>query len=355
MKCRWFRRLSAVMLTIALVCSLIPFPASDATADAYYGDVDNDGNVTTSDARHVLCHVLGAVTLEDPLKADCIADGVINSSDVRRILIIVVQKLPLTPYALSASQYNGEPYRVLNNNTPLFTAAEKASTDSFETYAPLDALGRCGVAYANLSTALMPDEERESISSVTPSGWHNQSYDFVSGGWVYNRSHLIGFQLAGEQANAQNLITGTRYFNVEGMLPFENMVADYIRETNHHVLYRVTPIFTGNNLLAEGVTVEAWSVEDNGDGICFYVFCYNVQPGVVFDYATGENYAADQAPDADEPIVTVTYVLNTGTKKFHLIACRYVTSMNANNREDYGGTRESLIADGYTPCGTCKP
>ncbi len=347
-------RIIALISILVWLCSLLPMSVL-ATPTAYYGDVDRDGVVTTLDARRALNHILGAHTLDDPFQADCVTDGQINSSDVRRILIVVVQKLEPTPYTPRASQYSSEPYRVLNGNEPLFTDAEKTITDTFEIYAPLDALGRCGVAYANLSTALMPDEDRESISSVTPTGWHNQSYSFVSGGWVYNRSHLIGFQLAGEQANAQNLITGTRYLNAEGMLPFENMVADYIRETEHHVLYRVTPIFTKDNLLAEGVTIEAWSIEDNGDGICFYVFCYNVQPGVIFDYTTGENHAADETPDDEDLPDTATFILNTATMKFHQLTCRYVSAISDNNREDYYGARDTLLLEGYTPCGTCKP
>jgi DNA-entry nuclease len=194
---------------------------------------------------------------------------------------------------LKANGYNGTPYVVVNNNEPYFTDKEKENTDAFEKYAKLDRLGRCGVAYANICKELMPTADRESISSVTPTGWENNKYDFVDGGWIYNRSHLIGFQLSGENANEKNLITGTRYMNVQGMLPFENMIDDYVDETGNHVLYRVTPIFTGNNLLCEGVLMEAWSVEDNGDGICFNVFCYNVQPGVTIDYATGENWVSE--------------------------------------------------------------
>ncbi|MBR5135365.1 MAG: DNA/RNA non-specific endonuclease [Clostridia bacterium] len=259
---------------------------------------------------------------------------------------------------LRAAAYSGEPFVILNDNIPLFTEAEKAQTAVFETYAPLDSLGRCGVAYANLCRELMPTEDRESISSVTPTGWHNQQYDHVSGGWVYNRCHIIGFQLAGEQANKQNLITGTRYLNVEGMLPFENMVADYIKETDNHVLYRATPIFDGDNLLAEGVRIEAWSVEDSGEGIAFHVFCYNVQPGVTFDYATGENYADGTTPPAEDGEDTPTgtlYILNTNTKKFHYESCASAKKITEKYRAEYTGSRDELIADGYAPCGNCDP
>lgn len=185
-------------------------------------------------------------------------------------------------------KYTGEAYSVINNNEPQFTQDE--ITDKyFENYAPLDEYGRCGVAFACLGKETMPTEERGEIGSVKPTGWHTVKYDCVDGKYLYNRCHLIGFQLSGENANKRNLITGTRYLNIDGMLPFENMVADYIDETNNHVMYRVTPVFYGDDLVAEGVQIEAYSVEDEGEGVCFNVYCFNVQPGVVIDYATGES------------------------------------------------------------------
>lgn len=189
--------------------------------------------------------------------------------------------------------YSGNDYIVLNNNVPNFSDSDLTTT-SFEEYSPLDSLGRCGVAYANIGTDLMPTESRESISSVKPSGWQSIKYDIVEGKYLYNRSHLIGFQLTAENANKSNLITGTRYFNATLMLPYENMVADYIKETNNHVLYRVTPVFEGNNLVATGVQMEAKSVEDNGEGIEFNVFVYNIQPGITIDYATGDSALAGE-------------------------------------------------------------
>lgn len=185
--------------------------------------------------------------------------------------------------------YNGKPYVELNDNVPNFTTREKNNTKAFENYHRLDALGRCGTAYANICKDLMPTEKRGAIGMVKPSGWNTVKYDVVDGKYLYNRCHLIGFQLAGENANKKNLITGTRYLNVDGMLPFEDEVADYVKDTDHHVLYRVTPVFKGDNLVAEGVEMEAYSVEDKGKGICFHVFVYNVQPGVTIDYATGES------------------------------------------------------------------
>ena len=182
-----------------------------------------------------------------------------------------------------------EPYIILNDNVPLFTE-EDYTTTAYEQYAVLDWLGRCGTATACIGTELMPTEERGSIGQIKPSGWHTIRYDIVDGKYLYNRCHLIGYQLTGENANEKNLITGTRYMNVEGMLPFEDMVAAYVQYTGRHVLYRVTPVYKGNNLVASGVTMEGYSVEDNGEGICFYVYVPNIQPGISIDYATGESW-----------------------------------------------------------------
>lgn len=189
-------------------------------------------------------------------------------------------------------EYSGNAYIAIDNNVPEFDKSYMTST-SFEKYSNLDALGRCGVAFANIGRDLMPTEKRGSISQVKPSGWHSVQYDNVDGKSLYNRCHLIGFQLTAENANEQNLITGTRYLNVIGMLPFENMVTDYIKETNNHVLYRVTPIYKGSNLVASGVLMEGYSVEDEGEGISFKVYAYNVQPGITIDYAKGESWASE--------------------------------------------------------------
>ena len=250
--------------------------------------------------------------------------------------------------------WSGEPYVAVDGNQPDFPEEDMTSV-SFETYSELDTLGRCGVAYANVGQDLMPTEDRESISSVTPSGWINREYD---GEYLYNRCHLIGFQLTGENANEENLITGTRYLNVEGMLPFENMVADYVQETGNHVLYRVTPIFQGTELVARGVQMEAESVEDQGEGICFNVYVYNDQPGITIDYATGASSLEGDALPEDstqkEPEDTL-YILNTSSGKFHLPSCSGAASMKEENRQAFSGSREELIAQGYSPCGQCKP
>lgn len=273
--------------------------------------------------------------------------------------------------------YSGKAYISVNGNVPYFTAAELTTT-SFETYSDLDTLGRCGVTYACIGQDLMPTKERGSIGMVKPTGWHTVRYDdLVDGKYLYNRCHLIGYQLTGENANTQNLITGTRYLNIEGMLPFENMVADYIQETNNHVLYRVTPIFEGNNLLANGVLMEGYSVEDKGAGVSYCVFAYNVQPGIEIDYATGESKLADSAQQEEQKTATVTptpspepekqepatgseasqadYILNTNTKKFHYPTCSSVNDMKEKNKQEFFGTRDETIALGYSPCGRCKP
>lgn len=191
--------------------------------------------------------------------------------------------------------YDGKAYVAVNNNEPFFTDSDMTTT-AFENYSDLDSLGRCGVAYANICKEIMPTEKRGKIGMIKPAGWHTVKYDVIKDRYLYNRCHLIGYQLAGENANPKNLITGTRYLNVEGMLPFENLVADYVNNTGNHVLYRVTPMFSGSNLVANGVLIEAKSVEDNGGGILFNVYCYNVQPGVGINYENGDSWLDGTAP-----------------------------------------------------------
>lgn len=199
----------------------------------------------------------------------------------------------LPSWSQTGSEAPTEAYEIRNDNIPYFSWQERESAkNSYEWYSPLDELGRCGPAVASIGVDIMPTEARGSIGMVKPTGWHTVKYDCVDGKYLYNRCHLIGYQLSGENANKQNLITGTRYLNVVGMLPFENQVCSYVKETNNHVLYKVTPIYTGKNLIADGVLMEAWSIEDDGAGVCFNVFCYNIQPGVVIDYATGDSMEA---------------------------------------------------------------
>lgn len=268
-------------------------------------------------------------------------------------------------------EYDGVPYVEINDNEPEFTEAE-LTTESYEEYSELDPLGRCGTAEACIGEDLMPDEEREDISEVEPTGWENREYDIVDGGYVYNRCHLIGFQLSGENANEENLITGTRYMNTEGMLPFENMVAEYVQETDNHVMYRVTPAFEGDDLVASGVQMEAESVEDGGAGICFNIYVYNVQPEIIIDYSTGANWAdtdsgnektadisaaddSDAENGEDQEPKEQTYIMNKNTKKFHKPECSSVDDIKAENKSGFTGTREELIEDGFDPCGKCRP
>ena len=256
-------------------------------------------------------------------------------------------------------EYSGEPYVEINDNQPDFTE-EELTTVSYEEYSELDELGRCGTAQACIGEDLMPTEERESISDVTPTGWENEKHDVVDGGYLYNRCHLIGFQLSGENANEENLITGTRYMNTEGMLPFEDEVADYVHETENHVMYRVTPVFEGEDLVASGVQMEAESVEDDGRGICFNVYVYNVQPDITIDYSTGYSWVTTEEEKTSdtgeaEEQSEQTYILNTNTHKFHLPDCSSVEDIKEKNREEFTGSREEVIGQGYEPCSRCKP
>ena len=251
--------------------------------------------------------------------------------------------------------FSGEAYITINDNVPHFTA-EELTTESYEFYSELDKLDRCGVAEACVGIDLMPTEERGNIGQVKPSGWQTVKYDIVDGKYLYNRCHLIGYQLSGENANAGNLITGTRFLNMEGMLPFENMVADYVKETGNHCMYRVTPVFEGDNLVALGVQIEGFSVEDNGEGISFNVYCYNNQPGITINYANGDScLATPEATEAPDDGKIESFVLNTGTKKFHVPDCSSVADIKDLNKENYEGSREELINQGYEACGRCKP
>ena len=245
--------------------------------------------------------------------------------------------------------YEDSPYVVLNDNVPYFTENE-ITTDSYESYGELDSLGRCTTAMACLGQDLMPTHERESISEIHPTGWQYSPYDFIEGESLYNRCHLIAFSLADESANEKNLITGTRYLNATGMLPFEEETVAYIKDTDNHVMYRVTPVFVDDELVARGVLMEACFVEDEGDGIQFCVFCYNVQPDVYIDYNDGYNCLASEYEAGDQ-----TYVLNTYRKKFHNPDCESVQEMNQNNKETYVGSRDDLLAEGYVACNSCDP
>lgn len=258
-------------------------------------------------------------------------------------------------------KYNGEASVEVNGNKPYFTAKEKKNTKSFESYHKLDKLGRCGVAYANVCKDTMPTEERGAIGSVKPTGWHTVKYNgIVDGNYLYNRCHLIAYCLTAENANKKNLITGTRYLNIEGMLPYETMVANYVDRTGNHVLYRVTPVFKGDNLLASGVLMEGYSVEDKGKGIKFCVYAYNAQPDIKIDYKTGDSKlisdkSKNTGNNSSDQETKQTYIVNLNTKKFHKPNCRSVSSMSERNKKTYKGKRSSLINNGYSPCKTCNP
>ena len=247
-------------------------------------------------------------------------------------------------------EFSDEPYVIINDNKPYFSEND-LTTIAYESYSPLDALGRCGVAVACVGVEIMPTEERGAIGMIKPSGWHTVKYDNVDGKYLYNRCHLIGYQLTGENANNQNLITGTRYLNIEGMLPFENLIADYVKETENHVIYRVTPIYIGDNLLASGVQLEAISVEDSGKEICFNVFAYNAQPDIVIDYATGDSHHKNNITENEE--ISVTYVINKNSKKFHLPDCSSLLNTKPQNKKESNLTKEELISQGYSPCKSC--
>lgn len=258
---------------------------------------------------------------------------------------------PSTSYDLeSIPEYSGEPYVTIHDNVPFFSE-EELTTDAFETYSELDDLGRCGTAYANICEEIMPTEKRGKIGMIKPSGWHTVKYTGIDGNYLYNRCHLIGYQLSAENANEKNLITGTRYLNVTGMLPFENMVADYVNETGNHVLYRVTPIYNQENLIADGVLMEAQSVEN--DDLAFCVYCYNVQPGIEIDYHTGDSKSSEteQPSNTSEDL----YVLNKNTKKFHRPDCSSVQDIKPKNKQEFSGNTEALIQQGYSPCKNCNP
>ena len=301
------------------------------------------------------------------------------------------KKYDSTEFLKPLNKWSGQPYCEINGNKPDFSEDE-IWTSTQESLDPLDALGRCGTANSCIGLDGMPTEPRGNISEIHPTGWHTDSYDDVEGGKLYNRCHLIGHKLSGDDAIARNLITGTSYMNRQGMLPFEDEIYEYVKSTGNHVMYRVTPCFAGDNLVAHGVHMQAISVEDKGEGVSFNVFCYNVQPGIEIDYATGDNrpaetsqgtenaqsaeeqvpeHAQTQEPVPEEEAVngavsgetqtgseepkTASYVLNANTKRFHKPTCKSVDQMNAENRVYVEMTKDEIIAKGYKPCGNCHP
>ena len=374
-KNRRLKGLMAFILALLMLGGAVCFTSAANTPRL--GDVNADGNINSIDALMILQCSVGQTKLDSAQKkaADVNADGGINSIDALDVLRFSIGLI---------SSFSGEiadipsydtvktPSVKINNGVPQFTAAEKKTVKSFEKYSDLDSLGRCGVALACLAKDTMPTGERGSIGQVKPSGWQTIKFDFIDGKYLYNRCHLIGWQLSAENANVKNLITGTRYLNVSGMLPYENMVADYIKETNHHVMYRVTPVFIGSELVARGVKIEAYSVEDNGSGISFNVYCYNVQPGVKINYADGTAVADGTDPcdpAATEPSLpagTVVfpedrgekqiYVVNISTNVYHLSTCASVKLMSDKNKQTVFASKDYLENQmKYKACERCHP
>lgn len=339
------QKLLTLLLSLAMVLS---FAGCDLDST---GSIDSP-SMTASDISEDLNTVVDSVS-------DKQTELSTNADKPTGVGTVIAE--PVNPALISA--YNGTAYAVVNNNQPNFSATE-LTTVGYEKYSDLDSLGRCGVALASCGRDTMPgaNETRGNINSIRPSGWIQAKYNGISGGYLWNRCHLIGWQLSTENANRKNLITGTRYMNIEGMLTFENMVADYIRETNNHVAYRVTPVFEGNNLVCSGIQMEAYSVEDSGEGICFNVYCYNVQPGITIDYATGNSSgpASDNTSQAITPAQTesttqppaqpgnteTVWVSATG-KKYH----RKSSCSNMKNPSQI--SKSDAISRGYEPCKKC--
>lgn len=358
-----------IILTVVFVVACMTAPLDEQNSD----NLNTDNTVSSSiednatDVTEEGTSEITEIASENSSETNTTEETTEETSQYVNSTNITIDEIP---------EYSGNAYVSINDNVPFFTDDEMI-TEAFEYYSDLDSLGRCGVAYANVCVDIMPTEERGEIGSVKPTGWHTVKYDIVSGKYLYNRCHLIGYQLSAENANTKNLITGTRYLNVEGMLPFENMVADYVKETNNHVLYRVTPMFAGENLLCSGVLIEAKSVEDNGAGILFNVYCYNVQPGITIDYLTGdssldetessqastgndsqntgtstettteESKETETTTSASSDSTVMVHITDTGSK-YHRAGCRYL-------KGDTEVTLEKAKALGLTPCGSCNP
>lgn len=369
-----------------IVSLLLIFVLCSCNLNYNYDENGASSSTILSEATEIVKLSLPTLTVDIQPSAEKITEG--PTSPTPNVFGEKGEAEPVNPNDLPA--YSGNSYTIVNNNQPIFSEAE-LTTVAYERYSNLDSLGRCGIAIASCGKEIMPglNEERGSISSIKPSGWKQASYKGVSGGYLWNRCHLIGWQLSAENANRQNLITGTRYMNVDGMLIFENMVADYIKETNNHVAYRITPIFIGNNLVCSGVQMEAYSIEDSGEGICFNVYCYNVQPGIAINYLTGDSGAItneEAVPSAtatatatpaltikptaeptktptvkptitqatptpgntedSEVVVTVVWIPKTG-KKFH----SYAGCSNMKNPSQV--TKQEAINRGYGACSKC--
>ncbi len=353
--------LAGILFFTAILTAPTPKPPSSDPFFPQYTDAEQSSNATAG--------------TDVPLSSSDTSDQNSNATDNSQHTSPVTtepnpseEENPETTDLSKLPAYSGAPYVTVNNNIPRFSK-DQLTTYSYESYSTLDSLGRCGICIASIGKDLMPTENRGDIGSVKPTGWQSIKYDHIEGKYLYNRCHLIGYQLSGENANEKNLITGTRYLNTEGMLPFENMIADYVKETGNHVALRVTPFFEGTNLVASGVQMEAYSIEDNGEGICFNVYCYNVQPGVTINYADGTSRikfdqnsnqtestdTADTTTSSQPDQENFTYVLNTKSKKFHYPSCASAKKISPENYAKTSESRESLTSKGYRPCGNCDP
>ncbi len=371
MKKNWLR---AIILGIGFCAAIMVLPDT-ATEKTENINIEADADKETSEASDLIVEVTPAETCEATPLPTPTNEPEENIQYLAEDSGLRIEEIP---------GYSGASYFEIDNNEPNFSDSE-LSTQSYEYYSELDSLGRCGVVFACIGQDIMPTEERGNIGSIKPSGWHTVKYnDLIDGNYLYNRCHLIGYQLTGENANENNLITGTRSMNIDGMVPFENMVAEYVKGTDNHVMYRVTPVFEGDNLVASGVQIEAKSVEDDGFGICFNVYVYNVQPGISIDYVTGESEVlATPTPEltstpqptstpeptstqelvqtqvvtqevSEEPVGT-DYVLNKNTKKFHYPYCSSADDIKPKNRADFTGNRDEVLDRGYVPCKRCNP
>lgn len=397
---------AAALLAIAAICIYFAINSgkekkSMESAQSSTEHTMNDESTKNSSATDITTQKREQESTEETSETDSGEKKTEHGSEIQRTS------------SASIPAYSGTPYYEINGNVPDFTDEEKSNKEAFENYSDLDNLGRCGQAFANLCREMMPDDERGPIGQIKPSGWHTVKYnDLIDGNYLYNRCHLIAYSLAGENANEKNLITGTRYLNVEGMQKFEINVRDYILQTGNHVLYRVTPDFENDNLVASGVEIEAWSVENTGQGICFHVYCYNVQPGIMIDYTTGDSMRIEEdtndspATDTESTDNEVTeapvretqteedssdsgltqetgtviaigeetqddqtndrsssgnsfeseersYILNTNSKKIHLPDCNSVNDMKEKNKKQVTDSLDNLKEQGYKPCQRC--
>lgn len=346
--------LSLIMILSFAGCNLDTYDYTDSSTGQSTISTDKDLTTNQDSDSQIQSKQSSAVELTDEKESSSATEKPSGTTIVGTGTAKAVE-----PSTLPA--YSGSAYTVVNGNQPNFSASE-LTTVGYEKYANLDSLGRCGVALASCGKEIMPveGEERGSISSIKSTGWVQAKYDGISGGYLWNRCHLLGWQLSAENANKQNLITGTRYMNIEGMLPFENMVADYIRETGNHVAYRVTPIFEGNNLVCSGVQMEAYSIEDEGDGICFNVYCYNVQPGITINYATGDSSGpSSETTETQKPNTEQNNTNNNQASSGEMVwipksGSKYHSNSGCSNMKNPTQvTKEEAERRGYEPCKKC--